>query len=171
MAGIARRIERGSVGTRPTIATPRGGRARLLGRPVENDNATMETEPKRERRWYQLSLRTLMILVAVVAVPCAYVGWQAKIVSTRRRMASAANAGITGSGWKRSSSAPSLFTEFPSWIRWQLGDKQYDHFSFFDWTTDNTISEYQSAFPEALVIRDSDPRSTASQWRAAQQGK
>jgi hypothetical protein len=39
--------------------------------------------PKRKRRWFQFSLRTLMIGVTVLAVPCGYVGWQAKIVRER----------------------------------------------------------------------------------------
>jgi hypothetical protein len=34
--------------------------------------------PKRKRRWFQFSLRTLMIAVTVLAVPLAYVGWLAK---------------------------------------------------------------------------------------------
>ena len=42
--------------------------------------------PNRKRRWFQFSLRTLLIGVTLVAVPCAYVGWQAKIVSERKTM-------------------------------------------------------------------------------------
>jgi hypothetical protein len=38
------------------------------------------------RRRFQFRLRTLMIVVAVLALPCAYVGWQAKIVRERRAM-------------------------------------------------------------------------------------
>jgi hypothetical protein len=40
--------------------------------------------PKRKRRWFQFSLRTLMIGVALLAVPCGYLEWQAKIVRERR---------------------------------------------------------------------------------------
>jgi hypothetical protein len=36
--------------------------------------------PKRKRRWFQFSLRSLLIGVALLSIPCAYVGWQAKIV-------------------------------------------------------------------------------------------
>jgi hypothetical protein len=39
--------------------------------------------PKRKRRWLQFSLRSLMIVVTVLAVPCTYVVWQAKIVRER----------------------------------------------------------------------------------------
>ena len=32
----------------------------LLQLPAVKDNAAMETEPKRQRRWFQFSLRTLV---------------------------------------------------------------------------------------------------------------
>jgi hypothetical protein len=62
----------------------------LLKLPAARDNAAMETEPlkadppKRKRRWFQFRLRTLMIGVTLLAIPCGYVGWQAKIVRERR---------------------------------------------------------------------------------------
>ena len=43
--------------------------------------------PKRKRRWFQFSLRSLMIVVMLLAVPLGYVGWQAKIVRERKAMA------------------------------------------------------------------------------------
>ena len=36
------------------------------------------------RRWFQFRLRTMLIVVTVLRVPLAYVGWQAKIVSHTR---------------------------------------------------------------------------------------
>jgi hypothetical protein len=39
--------------------------------------------PKRRRRWFQFSLRTLLIAVAMLALPLGYVGWKAKIVRER----------------------------------------------------------------------------------------
>ena len=62
------------------------------GLPVVADIAAMPTEPpkaeppKRNRRWFRFSLRTLMIGVTLLAVACAYVGWQAKIVGERRAL-------------------------------------------------------------------------------------
>jgi hypothetical protein len=52
---------------------------------VPTDNAAVEAVPPK-RRWYQFSLRTLMIVVTLLAVLCAYVGWQAKIVRDRNLM-------------------------------------------------------------------------------------
>ncbi len=65
----------------------------LLPLPAVADNGEMEAEPpkidapKRKRRWYQFSLRTLMILITLLAVPLGYVGWQAQIVRERKAMA------------------------------------------------------------------------------------
>jgi hypothetical protein len=53
------------------------------------NKSAMHTEPpeadppKRNRRWFQFSLRSLMIVVAVVAVPCAWLGH--KIEQKRRQ--------------------------------------------------------------------------------------
>ncbi len=66
----------------------------LLRLPASGDNAAMQTEPskaeppKRKRRWLQFSLRTLMIVVTLLAVPCAYVGWQTRIVIDRKAVLS-----------------------------------------------------------------------------------
>jgi hypothetical protein len=39
------------------------------------------------RRRFQFRLRTLMIVVTLLAVACAYVAWQSKIVRERRAVA------------------------------------------------------------------------------------
>jgi hypothetical protein len=57
----------------------------LLSLPAVGDNAAMKAEPKRKRRWFQFSLRSLMIVATLLAIPCAYVSWQAEIA--KRRMA------------------------------------------------------------------------------------
>jgi hypothetical protein len=48
----------------------------------------MEAEPsnKAKRRWFQFRLRTLMIVVTLLAVPLGYVGWQVKIVRERKAL-------------------------------------------------------------------------------------
>ncbi len=56
-----------------------GGHASLLRRRVAADNAAMETEPtiadppKRKRRWFQFSLRTLLIGVSIWSAIAALV--------------------------------------------------------------------------------------------------
>jgi hypothetical protein len=44
---------------------------------------TNSNPPKRKRRWFQFSLRTLMIGVTLLAMVCGYVGRQTKIVRER----------------------------------------------------------------------------------------
>jgi hypothetical protein len=44
------------------------------------------TQTTRKRRRIQFRLRTLMIVVTVLAVACGYVGWQAKFVRERNGM-------------------------------------------------------------------------------------
>jgi hypothetical protein len=62
----------------------------LLGLATVPDNAAMPTEPpqtdapKRKRRWFQFSLRTLMIVTALVAVSCGLLG--SKIEQKRRQL-------------------------------------------------------------------------------------
>jgi hypothetical protein len=52
----------------------------------------MQTEPpktdlpKRKRRWFQFGLRSLLVFVTLLAIPCGYAGWQAKIVRERKSM-------------------------------------------------------------------------------------
>ena len=64
----------------------RPARNPLLRLPAVGDNAAMEAEPpkadppKRKRRWFQFSLRTLMIVVTMFCVISGYVAWHKKIV-------------------------------------------------------------------------------------------
>ena len=66
--------------------------AALLRLPAVGDNAAMEAEPpeaeppKRKRRWFQFSLRSLLAGVTLLTIPCSYVGWQADIVRERSTM-------------------------------------------------------------------------------------
>jgi hypothetical protein len=46
----------------------------------------MSDQPSPRRR-IQFRLRTLMVVVTLLAVPCGYVGWQAKIVRERKAVA------------------------------------------------------------------------------------
>jgi hypothetical protein len=72
--------------------------------------------PKRKRRWLQFSLRTLMIAVALLAVPLGYVGWQAKIV--RERNAYLRNHGWKEGDWSRLSALRRWLGDFPAEIVW-----------------------------------------------------
>jgi hypothetical protein len=131
--------------------TASGLREALLPRPALGDNATMEAEPpeadppKRKRRWFQFSLRTLLIGVTLLAVPCAYVGWQAKIVRERRvelsRVVDTRLVGIDGAD--KEGTIP--------WIRRALGDKRVGSIKMLVGTDAAELDRLRVLFPEAKV--------------------
>jgi hypothetical protein len=47
------------------------------------DNPNSAEPGKPRRRWFLFRLRTLLIVVALLAIPCGYVGWQVKMVRER----------------------------------------------------------------------------------------
>jgi hypothetical protein len=110
--------------------------------------------PKRKRRWFQFSLRTLLVGVTLLAAACGYVGWQAKIVRQRQTMLfrnprfgmmseQVADDGESGVGL--------------SWIRRCLGDKVPGDIIAVDDASDAELDEYRTAFPEAdHILRKSD---------------
>jgi hypothetical protein len=113
----------------------------------------MQTEPpkadppKRKRRRFQFSLRTLMIAVTLLAVPFAYVGWQATIVRERK-------------AWKDN---PKFYVEMgqqvPSnlpWIRRLLGDSDCSWIIADDSVSDAELDACRAAFPGVSVLRDRD---------------
>jgi hypothetical protein len=126
----------------------------LLRQPAVGDNAAMETEPpkaeppKRKRRWFQFSLRTLMIGVTLLAVPCAYVAHEAKIVAKRKALlAKELGPDVTPPGWWRSSeSSPTL----PLVQRW-LGDQPICSMIIPASLPPSLVEELREAFPEAMI--------------------
>lgn len=107
----------------------------------------MSQTPARKRRWYQFSLRTLLLGVALLAVPLGYVGWEAKIVRERK-------------AW--SGNSHFLIVEFDassnniSWIRRLLGDFECMFAIADESVTDADLDACRTSFPEASVFRDKD---------------
>jgi hypothetical protein len=100
------------------------------------DNSAMEAEPpkadlpKRKRRWYQFSLRTLLILVTIV---CIVGGWLGSKIDQKRRERAAAEAIVKTQGqvswdYQRVAGDPHSWQPAgaipfgPSWLRAILGD-------------------------------------------------
>jgi hypothetical protein len=101
--------------------------------------------PKRKRRWFQYSVRTLMIVVTLLAVGSGYVGWQAKIVRERDALSE-----------KRDGVFMVIAvddTEVPL-VRRMLGDHQYMAVLFDDAPPEAILRRYRAAFPEAEVRTD-----------------
>jgi hypothetical protein len=123
--------------------------------PAAADNAAMQTEPpqaeppKRKRRWFQFSLRSLLIVVTVLAAVCGYVGWQAKIVNHRRELLR---------GIRDGSARYSLATDLPltdppriPWIREWLGDSAVWAIGYRPNSIPPNLNELKACFPEAII--------------------
>ena len=106
---------------------------RLPRLPAPADNAAMEADPlkaeppKRKRRWFQFSLRTLLIFMLVCAVACAWLG---RMIEQKRRERGAVEA-IRKAGGSvlydyqvQPSGRRMRFAEptGPAWLRSLLGD-------------------------------------------------
>ena len=73
--------------------------------------------PKRKRRWFQFSLQTLLILVIIVAIPCAFLGRKLE----RKRIERAVVQEIVGlGGWAGYDEVDEQ--QRPLWLRNLLGE-------------------------------------------------
>jgi hypothetical protein len=127
----------------------------------------MQTEPpkaeppKRKRRWFQFSLRSLMIGVAILAVICGYVGRQAKVVRDRKaylqanthdvkkEASAAAPLAIT---WTSVVFAEGDKTQAPNGIRIWLGDKAQDSVWMRFAASEEERLAVAALFPEADIL-------------------
>jgi hypothetical protein len=141
----------------------------------------MQTEPpnadppKRKRRWFQFSLRTLMIVVTLFAILGGYVGRQVEIVKERELMAAApgvdsvvaadARDNITAlsSGTGAAQRGDDSREKIP-WLRKWLGDRYYLDLSIDKSASDDEIARYKEAFPEATIMRR-PPGGMMELWR------
>src|SRR5262245_22598584 len=70
-------------------------REAFVVRQLAGENPLMPSTPP--RRWFQFRLRTLLIAVAVLAVPCAWVGYSLRWIGERHRLLE--DARFTLSAW------------------------------------------------------------------------
>jgi hypothetical protein len=113
--------------------------------------------PKRKRRWYQFSLRSLLIGVALLAVACGYVSRQAEIVRERQAMLDRID-GIRGVYW-----TAETFRELIERSTWHSQDWSPPRIPLIRrWLGDHAIvwialptleqrREFGVAFPEASI--------------------
>ena len=124
----------------------------LLRLPAAGDNAAMQTEPpkadspKRKRRWFQFSLRSLMIGVTLFCVAVGgYIGWQAKIVRERKAML----AQLSAADWRRPEFRWHSPTPQIPWLRRILGDKPVAMLVVPPNADQQAIAEIRQMLPEA----------------------
>ncbi len=114
----------------------------------------VESKQKLKRRWFQFSLRTLMIGVTLFCVVVGgYLGWQVKIVRERSayrdRLAELGAFIVDGeSGLGRDSS------QRPSWLRLLFGD----HDVGYIWLPDGReLGHAKKMFPESFITAGGTP--------------
>jgi hypothetical protein len=118
------------------------------------------TDQPPPRRRFQFRLRTLLIGVTLLAVPCAYVGWQGRIVQERRQTA----LWIDSVGGEALAPSKNQFkySEFVcevGWLRRLLGDSEVSKVNLpkFHNVTETDLARIHLAFPNAR-IELMDPR-------------
>jgi hypothetical protein len=113
-------------------------------------------DPAPPRRRFQFRLRTLLIMVTLLAVPLSYVGWQAKIVRERR---AELNRVVDGRLFGIASSDE---TRAIPWIRRILADQQVYSIMMPVGSDRAELDRLRSLFPEAKIAvwkqADRDPR-------------
>jgi hypothetical protein len=93
---------------------------------------------------FQFHLRTLLAVIAIFAIPCAYVGHQAEIVRDRKAM--------LDNGHLTLSLMPPARSELPRLRLW-LGDVDCAAIYADQIVSDADLERYRVAFPEAEVTR------------------
>src|SRR5206468_2054534 len=95
----------------------------------------------------RFSLRTLLIVVTLLAIPCGYVGWQAKIVRQRQSMISRRPVVFY-------LEAPVANQPDVPWLHKFLQDV-YIHEVILDPSVSaEGVARFEAAFPEAIVTLD-----------------
>jgi hypothetical protein len=115
-------------------------------------------DPALSHRRFQFRLRTLLIVVALVALACGYAGWEAKIARDRRKAVATYRA-VAGYAVEVDESpgtghvSTSRFPPAPWPLRW-FGEEGYSEIIVPQRTTADEIERLSSLFPEALIQRD-----------------
>jgi hypothetical protein len=135
------------------------GANNLLGsaRRVEamKDVPTTADAPKRHLRWFQFRLRTVFVVMTLIAIAAGWVGWQAKIVQERKWLREHSHASFLPLKEYKPISLNETWpkgTPSVSWFRELLGDE-----AIYSVTVDRLspanqyLNQLEAAFPEAHV--------------------
>jgi hypothetical protein len=107
--------------------------------------------PKRKRRWFQFSLRTLMIVVTMLAVASGYVAHEKGIVEER----SAFLFNLHGGAWGTAMPGKSNPND-PSPLRLMLGDERVRFICFSPSQLGVDADRIRSLFPEVETFQNTD---------------
>ncbi len=106
---------------------------------------------------FQFRLRTLMIVVTLLAVPMGYVGWQAKIVRERKEEIRKITyeGGLVGFWDVAAPPLPMEVRTVPFVRRW-IGDRAVLSVLFKKGTTDEERQRIKEMFPEGVFFVSSE---------------
>ncbi len=104
------------------------------------------------RRWYQFGLRTLLIGVALLAIPCAYVGWQVRIVRAREAWMKSHVRMLYGEAYPLGMTPNDPNGQLPMFRRW-LGDEAV----FWMHVSPAEKEQAKELFPEATLETTTPP--------------
>ena len=109
---------------------------------------------------FQFRLRTLMVGVTLLAVACAYVGWQARIVSERNALRDRIEK--MGAEFTYAAGPDSIWINLERnpmpWPRNWLGDKRVGGIAIPAAFSKEDISLIRRVFPEAYLYQAGDIR-------------
>jgi hypothetical protein len=113
--------------------------------------------PKRKRRWFQFSLRSLLIVVAVTAVACAWFAHEAHAVQQRKTLRKWIEEGggtcvANDLGRQIPSVPPGSRIDEPSFVRRWLGDQTVRAIFLPRKTSDRDLQRIRTCFPGASLI-------------------
>jgi hypothetical protein len=117
-------------------------------------NAAMQTEPNCHRRWFQFSLRSLLIVVTIAAVACAWLAHEARSVQQRMSLRQwiEEGGGACVAIDLGSHNAPGSRIEDPSFVRRWLGDQTVRTVFLPRKTSDRDLQRIKTWFPGAGLI-------------------
>src|SRR4051794_35746290 len=106
------------------------------------------------RRWFQFSLRTMFVAVTLLAIPCTYVAYEARIVAHRK--ATLEKIVLRGANWHGPIpgviTPPSMPQRHVPWIRKLLGDPDVEAIAVPEAFSQPELDEIAAEFPEANVF-------------------
>ena len=128
------------------------------------------TNPKPKRRWYQYSLRTLLIFVTLFAVACSWFG--VKLQQAKRQKYAAQSimelGGFVGYEYEMTSSGVRLRGTTPAlaWLRGILGDDFFNAVIYVNLSGKNISADYSGRF----AVLDNSPDMDVSDGNKGQIG-
>ena len=115
----------------------------------------MSDSTKRNRRWFQFSLRSLMIAVTLIAVPLSYVAHEYRIVAARKSLQELPGFEFVceeePEDGMRTIDDPIERVDSVSWLRRRFGDKMYA-IVVISAASDVEVDRLKGLFPESTII-------------------